>query len=53
LSLTLREEHGLRLFKNRVLRRIFGWKKGDMMVGRENRIMKNFMICTLREVYLK
>jgi hypothetical protein len=26
LSLTLREEHGLRVFENRVLRRIFGLK---------------------------
>jgi hypothetical protein len=27
-SLTLREEHKLRVFENRVLRRIFGRKKG-------------------------
>jgi hypothetical protein len=26
-SLTLREEHGLRVFENRVLRRIFGPKR--------------------------
>jgi hypothetical protein len=31
-SLTLREEHRLRLFENRVLRRIFGSKK-DEVVG--------------------
>jgi hypothetical protein len=29
-SLTLREEHGLRLFENRVLRRIFGPKKDEV-----------------------
>jgi hypothetical protein len=27
LSLTLREEHGLRVFENKMLRRIFGTKK--------------------------
>jgi hypothetical protein len=30
LSLTLREEHRLRVFKNTVLRRIYGLKKGEM-----------------------
>jgi hypothetical protein len=30
-SLTLREEHRLRVFENRVLRRIFGPKKDDVM----------------------
>ena len=30
--LTLREEHRLRVFKNRVLRRIFG-SKGDEVTG--------------------
>jgi hypothetical protein len=29
--LTLREEHGLRVFENRVLRRIFGPKKDEVM----------------------
>jgi hypothetical protein len=29
-SLTLREEHGLRVFENRVLRRIFGPKRDDV-----------------------
>jgi len=38
-SVTLREERRLRLFENRVLRRIFG-------TGR-NCIMRCFMICTL------
>jgi hypothetical protein len=28
-SLTLREEHGLRVFENRVLRRIFGPKRDE------------------------
>jgi hypothetical protein len=30
-SLTLREEHRLRVFKNRVLRRIFGSKRNEVM----------------------
>jgi hypothetical protein len=30
-SLTLREEHGLRVFENRVLRRIFGHKRHEVM----------------------
>jgi hypothetical protein len=29
-SLTLREEHGLRVFENRVLRRIFGLKRDEV-----------------------
>jgi hypothetical protein len=33
LSLTLREEHRLRVFKNRVLRRIFGPKRAVVTGG--------------------
>jgi hypothetical protein len=32
-SLTLREEHRLRVFENRVLRRIFGPKRGEVIGG--------------------
>jgi hypothetical protein len=32
-SLTLREEHRLRVFKNKVLRRIFGPKRDEVMGG--------------------
>jgi hypothetical protein len=32
LSLTLREEHGLRVFENRVLRKIFGPKMDEETV---------------------
>jgi hypothetical protein len=32
-SLTLREEHILRIFENRVLRRIFGPKRDEMTGG--------------------
>jgi hypothetical protein len=34
LSPTLREEHRLRVFENRVLRRIFGPKRDEVMGGR-------------------
>jgi hypothetical protein len=43
--LTLRDEHILRVFENRVLRRIFGPKKGG-----ENSIVRNFVTCTPRNV---
>jgi hypothetical protein len=33
LSLTLREEHSLRVFENRVLRRIFGPKRDEVSGG--------------------
>jgi hypothetical protein len=44
-SLTLREEHTLRVFENRVLR-IFGPKRRKMGRG-ENCIMMNFTACIL------
>jgi hypothetical protein len=34
VSLTLREEHRLRVFENRVLRRIFGPKREEVAGGR-------------------
>jgi hypothetical protein len=34
-SLTLREEHGLRVFENRVLRRIFGPKRDEVIGWRK------------------
>jgi PAS domain-containing protein len=32
-SLTLNDEHRLRVFENRVLRRILGWKRDEVMGG--------------------
>jgi hypothetical protein len=32
-SLTLREEHGLRVFENRVIRGMFGPERGEIMGG--------------------
>ena len=45
-SLTLREEHRLRVFENRVLRRTFGPKKDGATESGENYIMRSLMICT-------
>jgi hypothetical protein len=42
-SLTLREEHRLRVFENRVLRRIFGWGMKWQVVG-ESCIMRSCMV---------
>jgi hypothetical protein len=52
-SLTLREKHRLRVFENRVLRRIFGPKRdetGGGGGGGENCITRRFVVCTLRHV---
>jgi hypothetical protein len=49
-SLTLREEYRLRVFENKVLRRIFGPKRDEVREGGENCIMRSFVICILRQV---
>jgi hypothetical protein len=49
--LTLREEHRLRVFENRVLRRILGLRRDEVMGKRKkNCITRNFVICTLCQV---
>jgi hypothetical protein len=45
-SLTLREECRLRVFENRVLRRIFGPKRDEVTGNGENYIMSSLMIST-------
>jgi hypothetical protein len=45
-SLTLREEHRLRVFENRVLRRIFGPKRDEVTGDGQFYITRNLMICT-------
>jgi hypothetical protein len=52
LFLTFREEHRLRVFENRVLRRIFGPKRDEVTEVGENCIMRSCMVCTLRPVLL-
>jgi len=44
-SLTLREEHCLRVFENRVLRRIFGPKRDELTGERRRLHNKELMIC--------
>jgi hypothetical protein len=48
-SLALKEEHGLSVFENRVLRRVFGPKSDEQEVG-ENCIMRSFITCTPHQV---
>jgi hypothetical protein len=52
-SLTLREEHTLRVFENRVLRRIFGLKTDDVMGGWRKLHDEGFITCTLPQVQLE
>ena len=46
LSLTLRKERKLRVFENRVLRRIFRPKGDELTRNGENYTMRRLMICT-------
>jgi hypothetical protein len=48
--LTLREEHRLRVFENRVLRRIFEPRRDEVRVGWKNCVTKSFVMYTLRHV---
>jgi hypothetical protein len=43
LGLTLRDEHRLRVFENRVLRRIFGPKRLKWQKTEENYLMRVFL----------
>jgi hypothetical protein len=46
MSLTLRKEHRLRVFENRVLRKTF-WPKRDEVTGSGGEyIIRSFIICT-------
>jgi hypothetical protein len=45
-SLTLREEHRLRVFENRVLRRVFGLKRDEVMGKWRKWHNENFITCT-------
>jgi hypothetical protein len=50
-SPTLREEHRLRVFEKRVLRRIFGPKRDEEDNG-ESCILESFIICTYHQILL-
>ena len=45
-SLTLRDERRLRVFENRVLRRVFGPKRDEVTGNGGNYIMRSLVICT-------
>jgi hypothetical protein len=49
-SLTLGEEHRLRVFANKVLSKLFGLKRNEVTVGGENCIIRGFMTCALLQV---
>jgi hypothetical protein len=46
----LREERRLRVFENRVLRRIFGPKRDEVTGNGKNYIMRSLMICTAHQI---
>jgi hypothetical protein len=48
----LREECRLRVFENRVLRRILGPKRDDVTGRGEDYITRSFMLCTPRQILL-
>jgi hypothetical protein len=49
LSLILREEHQLRVFEYRVLKRMSELKT-DEIIGSRRKLMKSFVTCTLRQI---
>ena len=49
-SLTLREERRLRVFENRVLRRIFGPKRIEVTGEWRKLHMRSLMICTAHQI---
>jgi hypothetical protein len=50
-TLTLREEHRLRVSENRVLRRIFGPKRDEVAGRGEICLMGNSIVCTLQQIF--
>jgi hypothetical protein len=51
-SLMLREEHSLRVFENRVLRRIFGPKRERRLGNGGSSTVRSFIICTHPQISL-
>jgi hypothetical protein len=49
-SLTLREEHRLRVFEKRELRKIFDPKRDEVTEVGEKCIMRSFINCTVRQI---
>jgi hypothetical protein len=51
-SLTLKEEHRLRVFKNRIIIRIFGPKRDEVTGEWRKFHMSSFMFCTHPQIFL-
>ena len=49
-SLTLRDERGLRVFGNSVLRRVFVFKRDRVTGSGENYIMRSLIICAPHQI---
>jgi hypothetical protein len=49
-SVTLRKEQRLRVFENRVLRRIFGPRRDEAKDSGEDYITRNLMTCTHHQI---
>jgi hypothetical protein len=49
-SLTLREEHRLTVFENRVLRKVFGPKRDEIRGSGEDYITRCFMIHSAHQI---
>jgi hypothetical protein len=47
----LREEHTLRVFENRILRRIFGPKRDKVIGDTEHYVIKSLMISTPHPIF--
>jgi hypothetical protein len=50
-SLTLREYRRLRVFENRVLRRIYGPKRDEVIESGENYVMRSLVICIPQQTF--
>jgi hypothetical protein len=48
--LTLKENYKLRVFENRVLKRIFGPKRVGKQEAEESYIVRSFITCTLCQI---
>jgi len=49
----MREERRLRVFENRVLRRIFGPKRDEVTRGGQNNLMRSSLSCTAHQILLR
>jgi hypothetical protein len=53
LSLTVREEYKLKVFENRVLRKIFRSKRDEAMEEKGDCAMGSFINCRAQQVFLE